>query len=239
MQMTTDRVENLFFSDKSYSCEYQPLISMEDGEVVGYEALSRFAKDGRPVPPIEIFEKLTDVNLLFQIESRITAFQVDNRPSGFPLFTNIDPKCFSNDVYIEYWLKYFDRYRDIYVEITDNLTNENVKNIAHIIKKFQKYPTNIGLDNIGGTSSLVSFDLIAEADFLKLHRDWFKVMRKDKATKKLLEGIVEFAEAKEKIVVLEGVETKEDLKVAEELKVDFVQGFLYKNKFITKHQKHS
>jgi EAL domain-containing protein (putative c-di-GMP-specific phosphodiesterase class I) len=237
MQMTADRVENLFFSDKSYSCEYQPLISLDDGEIVGYEALSRFAKDGKPVPPNQIFGKITDIDLLFQIESRITAFQIDNRPVGLPLFTNIDPLCFSREPFIEYWVKYFDRFNDIYVEITDTLTDTSVKNVAYIIKKFNKHRTHIGLDNIGGTSSLVSFDLIAEADFLKLHRDWFKVIRKDKATKKLLEGIVEFAEAKEKIVVLEGVETREDFKIAESLHVDYVQGFLFKNKFITKKQK--
>jgi EAL domain-containing protein (putative c-di-GMP-specific phosphodiesterase class I) len=234
--MTTDRVENLFFSDKEYSCEYQPIISVENGEVVGYEALSRFNKDGKAVPPIDIFTKISDIDLLFQIESRITAFQVDNRPAGLPLFTNIDPKCFSSEPYIEHWVKYFDRFNDVYVEITDNLTERSVKNVAYIIKKFAKHPTHIGLDNIGGTSSLVSFDLIAEADFLKLHRDWFKILKKDKATKKLLAGIIEFAEAKDKIVVLEGVETREDLRIAESLHVDYVQGFLYKNKFITKKQ---
>jgi EAL domain-containing protein (putative c-di-GMP-specific phosphodiesterase class I) len=184
MQMTVDKIENLFFSDKTYSCEYQPLVSIDNDEVVGYEALSRFAKDGKPVPPIEIFRKINDIDLLFQIESRITAFQIENRPVGLPLFTNIDPKCFSTDPYIEYWIKYFDRFRDIYVEITDTLTNQSVKTVSEIIKKFNKHSTHIGLDNIGGTSSLVSFDLIADADFLKLHRDWFKVIKKDKATKK-------------------------------------------------------
>jgi len=159
MQMTADRVENLFFSDKSYSCEYQPLISLEDGDIVGYEALSRFAKDGKPVPPNQIFGKIKDVDLLFQIESKITCFQLDNRPIGLPLFTNIDPLCFSKDTFIEYWLKYFDRFYSLNVSATDNLTNENVKNISYIIKKFNKHPTHIGLDNVGGIASLISFDL--------------------------------------------------------------------------------
>jgi EAL domain-containing protein (putative c-di-GMP-specific phosphodiesterase class I) len=47
----------------------------------------------------------------------------------------------------------------------------------------------------------------------------------------LVESLINYARSAGKKVILEGVETAEDLHFAKKLKVDFVQGFYYRERF--------
>jgi EAL domain-containing protein (putative c-di-GMP-specific phosphodiesterase class I) len=47
----------------------------------------------------------------------------------------------------------------------------------------------------------------------------------------LVKSMISYAHSANKKVILEGVETIEDFHFAKKLKVDFVQGFLYRHQF--------
>ncbi|WP_294885569.1 MULTISPECIES: EAL domain-containing protein [unclassified Sulfurimonas] len=54
----------------------------------------------------------------------------------------------------------------------------------------------------------------------------------DSAFTEVVRGICNYAHKLGKEVILEGIETEDDLYLAKECRVDFVQGFLFKEQFI-------
>ena len=48
----------------------------------------------------------------------------------------------------------------------------------------------------------------------------------------LVTSLIDYAKKSNKQVILEGIETEEDLDFAKKLGVDYVQGFLYRPQFI-------
>ncbi|MDQ7041960.1 MAG: EAL domain-containing protein, partial [Sulfurimonas sp.] len=58
-------------------------------------------------------------------------------------------------------------------------------------------------------------------------------IRKNPAYIELLKGVVNFAKLNNQYTILEGVETQADLKVAQDLGIDCVQGYLFKEEFIS------
>ena len=72
---------------------------------------------------------------------------------------------------------------------------------------------------------------LERVDFIKFDR----LVVQNKSNKPfliLVSALINYAKASNKKIILEGVETQEDLTFARELGVDYVQGFLFKSKFI-------
>ena len=58
-----------------------------------------------------------------------------------------------------------------------------------------------------------------------------KVTKYSELTSEEVKSIINYAHSADKKVILEGIETHEDLQLAQQLKCDFVQGFYYHDSF--------
>jgi EAL domain-containing protein (putative c-di-GMP-specific phosphodiesterase class I) len=77
---------------------------------------------------------------------------------------------------------------------------------------------------------MVSTAVIQLVNYIKL--DKYVVSNRANSNFMLLvKSMISYAHSANKKVILEGVETIEDFQFAKKLKVDFVQGFLYRNQF--------
>lgn len=81
---------------------------------------------------------------------------------------------------------------------------------------------------------MVSIFLLNRTHYIKLDKDMLKAMKLNNSFLHIINGIVDFAHSQNQKVILEGVETYEDLEIAKDTKVDFIQGFLFENRFIEK-----
>lgn len=75
--------------------------------------------------------------------------------------------------------------------------------------------------------------LLHKSNYLKLGIYYLRTIRENPAYIEILKGVVNFAKQKNQYTILEGVETKEDLKIAQDLGIDYVQGYLFKQEFIS------
>lgn len=89
----------------------------------------------------------------------------------------------------------------------------------------------MALDDIGAPHSLLSVDLMMNVDFLKFDRYWLTFIEQPQSIQ-LLTTLVECANRTGKQTILEGIEAKAQLAFAKSIGVDFVQGFLFRSKFI-------
>ncbi|MBX2812603.1 MAG: EAL domain-containing protein [Myxococcales bacterium] len=214
-----------------FSCEYQPLICISDGEITGYEALSRFQLDGDMVPPSIVFATLqADPTLFFMLEARSKAFQIQHRPSNSQLFVNLDPHVCEEPWQVDHWAATFAHHPQLVVEVLERTTAKNLLAITRLVERLRKAGVRLALDDVGGTHNLFSFDLLEQIQVLKLDGGWFKRLE-EPGYHQLLEGLLAFTRERCIQSVMEGVETNEHLEIAQSLGVELVQGYLFREQF--------
>ena len=106
-------------------------------------------------------------------------------------------------------------------------------NIQRFTAMLHDYGIQVALDDVGGSRNLFSFDLLDTCNYVKLDRRWFSRLEKDAAYRSLISGLVQFCRARGIAVILEGVESRRHFSIAKTLGVDFVQGYLFRDAFVT------
>ncbi len=220
---------------KGLGVEYQPIVSTVDQAVMGHEALARFRlSSGRRLSPDRVFRALHDSPLsLFQMEYRVKQLQVEAAPATPRLFLNIDQDAF--EVFLHEprhpMVTLLQHRPGTVVEIIENSSVSDAQVSIAMQQAFGAAGIPLALDDVGALDSLVSFDLLAGVDYVKLARDWLCRLTGPDADA-LFAALIGFAKASGKTVILEGVETEEQFERARGLGVDAVQGFLFRDRFV-------
>lgn len=218
------------------SAEYQPLLNPHSKEIYGYEALSRFYnQDGVPIAPNIVFEELhAHHELLCSVEMAAKCFQFQHAPTEGVLFVNIDPHAIEFNT--PEMLSLLRQQNNICVEIIENTCINDANLAASFIKQLVKFQIPVGLDDVGAPHSMLSIDLMSKVNCLKFDKYWLETAT-DPQYHHLITSLLNFAKRTNKLTVLEGVETEEQLLFARKIGVDLVQGFLFKPLFIQAEQR--
>ena len=88
-------------------------------------------------------------------------------------------------------------------------------------------------DDFGKPNSIFFASLLDKADYLKLDIYFLQTIKVQPSYIEILKGMVKFAKANNKYTILEGVETEQDLQIAKDIGVDYIQGYLFKSEFIS------
>lgn len=218
---------------KTINTEYQPIISIKDGSIIAYEALARFSIEGSRIPPDQVFDVChKDLALFYNLEMSVKEHQFDNRPESKKLFINFDPHILHYKKNTKEIFEKMSQHSDFVIELVEN-SHKNI-NIQKLIDIFSKLKYQFAVDDFFQENSIISLYLLKNCHYLKLDRDILKQLKIDSAFIEVVKGICKYAHKINKDVILEGIEIEDDLYLAKECGVDFVQGFLYKDKFIYK-----
>jgi len=212
------------------SAEYQPLIQTSDLKIYGFEALSRF-RDGQGVstPPNVIFEQLhSQTRLLADIEIKAKQFQLEHSAPSLPLFINLDPHAIEHNS--DHMLALLSTRADLTVEIIENTCINDANLSTRLVSQLKAKQIAVALDDIGAPHSMLSLALLSQVNVLKFDIEWLN-KSKNVEQQHLMKALIQFAKDSNKKTVLEGIETTEQLALAQKLGIDLVQGFLFKPQF--------
>jgi EAL domain-containing protein (putative c-di-GMP-specific phosphodiesterase class I) len=221
-----------------YGVEFQPIINVANQEVFAYEALARFFDEyNQSMSPDSVYAALHHSPLsLFQVEFEQKQLQLYNTPKNFPTFVNLDQDSyFSGGIAGDDnpFLRLFTDYKasELVIELIENSeVNDAIMSLS-MIDHLSKAGIKTAIDDVFHPQSMISTSVIQLVNFIKL--DKHVVANKNKTELLILvRSIIDYAHQAGKQVILEGVETYDDFLFAQQLKVDFVQGFLYKEQFI-------
>ncbi|WP_019028129.1 EAL domain-containing protein [Colwellia piezophila] len=227
-----DLIEN-----KRFGVEYQPIISCNSNETYAYESLSRFyTKDNHPIKPDLVYESLHNSPLsLFQVEYQQKKLQLSYAVNGHDIFVNLDQDSYFSSGIIDQsnpFLKLFKEFHKakVVVELIENSEiNDAIMSLA-MIDNLAKSNIPTAIDDVCNPQSMISTSVIQLVDYIKL--DKFVLKNKNNRNFMLLvNSIIDYAHNTNKKVILEGVETAEDLRLAQQLHCDFVQCFHYRDCF--------
>jgi len=223
---------------KRFGVEYQPIIDMSNQEIFAYESLSRFFDNSnKPIRPDIVYASLHNSPLsLFQVEYEQKIIQLSSAPDAERIFINVDQDSyFASGISGENnpFLKLFNSHpkQCITVELIENSEINDAKMSLEMIESLSLNKIQTAIDDVFGPLSMLSFEVIQLVDYVKLDK-YVVRNRANKEFMALVKSIIDYARISGKKTILEGIESKNDLSFAAQLNVDYVQGFLYKDRFI-------
>ncbi|MDR1574296.1 MAG: GGDEF domain-containing protein [Clostridiales Family XIII bacterium] len=223
---------DLLLDEKQIRFAFQPIIDMKDGSVFGYEALMRSKLPEFP-SPLDILSVAEGQAKLFPLE-RLTfealfAWMDEHfcDLGGKKMFFNIISDHFLSEIEMAH---IHPNYRKIIphlvFEILESSTEDGnlIKSISAFRKKFDAM---IALDDYGIGYSNDYRLLNLETDIVKIDRFLVADIHLNTDKRTMMENVAAFCYTKDIKILVEGVETPEELQVCMQLGVDYVQGFYF------------
>lgn len=219
---------------------YQPIVSLQTGKIVGFEALTRWQRPDRLVYPGEFIPVADDCGLILEMNRLLTrqaAEQVKEwnaqLDGALPLkmSVNVAPKQFAdpglaND--IRQILKETSvEPQALQLEITETIAMSDADRAASVLAELKSLGVGLSLDDFGnGYSSLIrlrSFPF----DTLKIDRAFIANMGREDESCDIVKIILMLGKSFGLKVVAEGVETQEQAAQISGLGCELAQGYVF------------
>ncbi|WP_181186420.1 GGDEF domain-containing protein [Orenia metallireducens] len=207
---------------------FQPIISLRDGEILGYEALSRGPKDSPLESAPSLFTTAIKADRMEELE-RICRDKSIDRFKLFDLncklFINVDPTMIY-DFYNGNVKDIEISQGNIVIELTEKTHIRDFNKFGEALQRCKAKGYKVAIDDAGaGYSGLQSIVSISY-NYIKLDLSLVRNVHEDMVKYSLLESMINFARKIGAKVIAEGIECKQELKTLIELGVDYGQGYL-------------
>src|SRR5690606_15056390 len=110
------------------------------------------------------------------------------------------------------------------IEISDQISAENMPEMVRKVDELKSYGFTVVLDNFGGEYSTIVELQNCSVDILKLDKEIFKDMQNPK-TRLIVGSIVEMCHVIGVKVACQGIETEEQLQLLKQVDCDYAQGY--------------
>jgi diguanylate cyclase (GGDEF)-like protein len=216
-------VREPLLAPETMNCVFQPIVELERGAVVGYEALARFNPD-RGTGPAEWFDLARSCGLGPELQALgvTRALGVPGRPVGAWLSVNVDPGAFGSE---SVQAAFSGDLRGIVIEITEQELPSDDQLLQSQLAELRTRGARIALDDAGAGYAGLSHVVRVRPDLIKLDRSLVADVHHDDVRFALIEAFVSFARRTGAEVCAEGIETEEQLVALIEAQVMLGQGY--------------
>lgn len=227
-------------SDGEFFPVFQPKVCVKTHRLIGAEALVRWRnKDGFMMPNsfISILEADGCITALdFFVLDKVCRFIANLIARGIEpvkISVNFSKRHLSNNKLVEEIVDVIDKYHVpheyIEVELTEGEDFHNHNVMKNVVDDLGALGIKTSIDDFGtGYSSLAMLRSIS-IDVLKIDKSFIPdspINRQDKSCL-MFEGVVRLAKSLGLTIIVEGVETDEQLKFVDEMDCDIVQGYIF------------
>lgn len=218
---------------------YQPKVNLADYRLTGAEALVRWNKNGKFLPPdsfIPVFEKNGFVcHLDFYVLETVCRDMkswIEKGIQPVKVSVNFSKIHVENPELVEKIVSIIKKYdvpsELIEVEFTENSCVDNPNKIKDIINGLKEFGITTSMDDFGTGYS--SFNMLKEmfVDNLKLDKSFLSTDRSmEEREEIIIKNVIKMAKELDIEVISEGVETAEQVNLLHSLKCDIAQGFYF------------
>jgi diguanylate cyclase (GGDEF)-like protein/PAS domain S-box-containing protein len=226
--------------EASFGVQYQPILSLTDGSVSGFEALVRWRHPvWGLVPPDQFIQVAEETGLILPIGrwvlteacEKVHKWQREH-PSDPPLAINVNlsrRQLLQADL-IEQIRSILQRTElppeSLRLEITESAILENPETAVELLRHLKSLNIGLCVDDFGtGYSSLSSLQQFP-VNVLKIDRSFIRGMGPEGERDEIVRAVVGLAHSLQMKVVAEGVETEGQLERLRAMSCDYGQGYL-------------
>ena len=208
---------------RRFAVHLQPISRLATGEIIGFEALTRF-DDG--VRPDIRFAEATRLGLGRTLERATLAAAIDAvaaLPSRLAISVNISPDVLQHERAVREIVARAQR--PVIIELTEH---ERIDDYDAIRAGFARLGPNVRLavDDAGSGYASLRHILSLQPSYVKLDREWVREIDGDPVRRSLVSGLAYFAQETGSELIAEGIETEAERVALVELGVTLGQGFL-------------
>ena len=219
---------------------YQPIISLGDGRLIGFEALLRWHhSEFGMIPPNKFIPIAEDSGLIKPITvwiledacRQLARWQkISNEYEGLVISVNISGKHLSDNDLIDDVENALQVSRidpsTLKLEVTESAAMENPEHTIGMLNELKKIGVQLSIDDFGTGYSSLSYLHRLPFDTLKIDRSFVYSVGEGCENAEILQTIISLAKNLRMRVVAEGIETENQLGLLQSLGCDYGQGFL-------------
>jgi PAS domain S-box-containing protein len=217
---------------------YQPQIDVQAGRVAKVEALMRWQRQGRLVPPGEFIPLAEDTGLIapmsqWALREAARQARVWKDTFGFDdaIAVNMPSRLFERTDLVEHIHEYATQsgvpHRMIHLEITEDNLMKDLQAVIPSLHRLKDIGVEISIDDFGMGYSSLSYLSQLPISELKIDRSFVRELDLASKSTAVVTAIIALARALGLRVVAEGVETDRQLRVLERLGCTMMQGFKF------------
>jgi EAL domain-containing protein (putative c-di-GMP-specific phosphodiesterase class I)/putative methionine-R-sulfoxide reductase with GAF domain len=220
------RIERVL-RDGSFSMVFQPVIHLSSGTLAGYEALARFEGDPQRAPD-RWFAEAATVGLGEELELAAVSLALSYQGRfgrRAVIAINVGPAALASPRLVQL-LERVDGSR-VVIELTEQGEDADHEELARVIDRVRATGARLTIDDTGsGLASLAHISKLGP-EFIKLDREVTIGIDRDPVRRALASSLVSFAAETGPVVVAEGIERVEELRVVESLGISLGQGYYF------------
>jgi len=220
---------------------YQPILSLETGVIVGFEALIRWNHPTRGmVSPMQFIPLAEETELIgpityWVLKTACLQFKSWEAKAGRPLplyiSINLSGKAFSDEDLYPRVLKILQDAdvdpEHIKLEITEGALMNNPELALETLCKFKAKNIGLMVDDFGTGYSSLSYLHRLPLDVLKIDRSFIEEIQTGPRNMQIVRTIALLAERLDLKIVAEGIETEDQQRVLKALRCQLGQGYLF------------
>jgi diguanylate cyclase (GGDEF)-like protein len=223
---------------EEFEVNYQPLVELQTGEVVGVEALARWRHPERGLVDAEEFTEMAEETGLIRPIGRLVVEVAcqqakewrERYPERSPLLSvNLSASQFGQqpDLVTEVLEKIGLEASALQLEITERAVMDDAEFSLSKLKELKGLGVSLAIDDFGMGYSCLYHLKHMPIDFLKIDRSFIVGLGEDQGDEAIVSGTVGLSHALGVIAVAEGVETADQYAMLKELGCDLAQGYYF------------
>ncbi|AFJ02887.1 diguanylate cyclase/phosphodiesterase (GGDEF & EAL domains) with PAS/PAC sensor(s) [Methylophaga frappieri] len=214
---------------------FQPIVSLKEHQIYGYEALIRGPSNSLLHSPINLFDaasrhgRLAELDLLCR-ELAIAKFGELGLTSK--LFINTIPAALLQPDYphgltLQFLKKAGLSAHHVVIELTEQYPIDDYDVMREATAHYRDMGFSIAIDDLGaGYSGLRTWSEI-KPDYVKLDRHFIQNIHEDRQKRQFVQSIIDIAQGINCKIIGEGVEVREEYLAAQTMEIQFAQGYYF------------
>lgn len=213
---------------------FQPIISLSERRILGYEALTRGPSNSPLHSPIALFAVARQAGRLNELEiacreSACRRFNEQKLPGK--LFLNVSPESLLEAAHqpgrtLQLLQDFGIPPSQVVIELTEQTPIDDFQLLQTALHHYRAMGFSIALDDLGAGYSSLRLWSELRPDYVKIDRHFIDGIHQDALKREFVGSILQIAKASRAQVIAEGIELPEELAVLTEMGVDLVQGYL-------------
>jgi len=227
--------------EHEFRIHYQPIVSLEDSRIVGFEALVRWQRPGFGlVMPSGFVSTAEDTGLILPIGSwvmleacrQMCAWnQLFPRAQAFSVAVNISAKQFAQPYLVGQIAQILNESGlgpvNLNLELTESVTMRDEERTTRILAELKSLGVRLCIDDFGTGYSSLSYLRRFSLDILKIDRSFVSAMLENTESQEIVRTILSLGNNLGMGIVAEGVESHEQAELLRSLGCEYAQGYFF------------
>lgn len=232
-------VMEVALESREFLVYYQPKIDLNNSsKIIGAEALVRWLRNGKIVPPgefIPLFEKnhfviKIDMFVLEEV-CKQQKYWLSMGYEPILISVNMSRVHLTNPAFARQLKEMCDKYEVptslIEIEITESVAFEDLHIIAQVFKELKDYGFKISIDDFGTGYSSLNMLKDLPVDILKIDREFLTDTTNNTRASNIIGHVIALALSLGIQTICEGIETEEQVNLLRNLGCDMAQGYYF------------